>query len=232
MGIIHYRYQLDPRVESADFRQMLEHIALDRFTYVKEFKDDGTTTVSLASLGDHHYIVKRYNTKNKLHLLRRFFQRSRAQNCWNMSEVFTQAGIHTAHRTAIIQETLGPLKLRSWFISEYVEADDLFRFLDKIENQDHAKRRYTRLKNDINQLFLRLTTHRLSHGDMKASNILVFNDQVYLIDLDAAHQHTLEAPFKRASRKDWARFMKNWQSHAKLHDLFAPLQQSLPSSKL
>jgi RIO-like serine/threonine protein kinase len=55
--------------------------------------------------------------------------------------------------------------------------------------------------------------YRLSHGDMKASNLLLTQSgQVELIDLDAMQEHRYEWTFERAFARDQQRFMKNWQN--------------------
>jgi RIO-like serine/threonine protein kinase len=54
--------------------------------------------------------------------------------------------------------------------------------------------------------------YRLSHGDMKASNLLLTQSgEVELIDLDAMQEHRYDWTFERAFARDQQRFMKNWQ---------------------
>ena len=72
-------------------------------------------------------------------------------------------------------------------------------------------------------LFSRLREHRLSHGDLKASNILWYEGNLYLIDLDAAKMHKHERLFKRAHTRDRARFQANWRNLPSSRNFFEPL---------
>ena len=62
---------------------------------------------------------------------------------------------------------------------------------------------------------------RLTHGDAKSSNYLVTDDgRLWPIDLDSMRFHRLEATFRLARRRDWKRFMRNWQSAPELAEAF------------
>ena len=205
---------------------MLEEVYMHKLKVAETFKNDGTTTVARTPNASNSFIVKRYNTKNKWHFVRRLLRRSRAHNCWEMSEVFARAGLHTPQRVAVIQEQLGPFKLRSWFISEYINGPDLLSYLSNFDNHNDGLT-LKDLKEKVYKLFEQLYSNHLSHGDMKASNILIHDNTLILIDLDAAHQCTNVSRFKRAAHKDWARFMKNWRGHPSLSKLFAPIENKL-----
>ena len=66
---------------------------------------------------------------------------------------------------------------------------------------------------------LNLWEHHISHGDMKASNFLVAQDQVVVLDLDAMKQHKSAATARPRIRKDRARFLRNWQDHPVILEL-------------
>lgn len=176
------------------------------------FKRDIATTIWRLDYNAHALVVKRYNTRNTWHAIRRCFRRSRAKNCWEMSKVFTRSGISTPPGVAIIQEWLGPLKLRSWFINQYVQGEDLDHYLHaRSSDRQPGANKIEFVYDKVRQLFENLRSHRLAHGDLKATNILLADDKLYLIDLDAAHQYKFGPGLQRARHKDWARFMKNWQ---------------------
>jgi len=65
-------------------------------------------------------------------------------------------------------------------------------------------------------LFGRLFRHRLTHGDMKATNFLWHDGRIEVIDLDALAPHRREAAFARAWRRDRARFLANWPADSPL----------------
>lgn len=221
MRIKHYNLLVDASIDTLSFRKKLIKIAQGDYIFNATLKHDGTTTVSLANINSNNYVVKRYNTKNKWHFMRRIFQRSRAINCWQMSKVFIQANIQTPNRVAVIQEKIGPLKLRSWFINQLIEGDDLLAYLEHpdLTNNSRAKA----LIKPIQALFKNLAQNQLSHGDLKATNIIISNTSttsLVLIDLDAAKQHRKIKSFKRAFQKDQRRFIKNWQNNKLIQDTF------------
>ena len=61
-------------------------------------------------------------------------------------------------------------------------------------------------------LFRRLIEVRLSHGDFKATNFILEDGEICLIDLDSMKSHRVNALFKKAFRRDLRRFQKNWES--------------------
>ena len=66
--------------------------------------------------------------------------------------------------------------------------------------------------------------HKISHGDLKATNLLWVDNQLYFIDLDAARQHKTIASWQRANKRDKKRFLKNWRDTPELEALFARIK--------
>jgi Ser/Thr protein kinase RdoA (MazF antagonist) len=62
--------------------------------------------------------------------------------------------------------------------------------------------------------------HRISHGDLKASNILIADDKAMVIDLDATRHHKTDFAFRRAWARDIRRFLQNWEDDEELCGLF------------
>ncbi|HSH40730.1 MAG TPA: hypothetical protein VK973_01240, partial [Arenicellales bacterium] len=67
-------------------------------------KHDHVTTVVAIDDGERYWVVKRYNTKNRWHALRRLFRTSRAVNCWRAAERLREAGIDTPRPVAVLEE--------------------------------------------------------------------------------------------------------------------------------
>ena len=57
---------------------------------------------------------------------------------------------------------------------------------------------------------------RISHGDLKATNLLWHDGRVWLIDLDAMMQHRSDKAFSQAWRRDRARLLRNWPASSLL----------------
>jgi len=64
-----------------------------------------------------------------------------------------------------------------------------------------------------------LREHRITHGDLKASNILLRWERPVLIDLDATYQHRTVKSYHNALNNDVRRFLQNWQNSPQLLDI-------------
>ena len=60
------------------------------------------------------------------------------------------------------------------------------------------------------RLFRILADYRISHGDMKATNFLVRNGTLHVLDLDAMERSRTKAKFREKFGRDLTRFQKNW----------------------
>ena len=210
-------YTLDPRYASALF----DDISVDPDVAIRSrgriLKHDRTTTVALIEDGGARWVIKRYNTKNAWHGLRRTLRRSRASNCWTMTRLFQRAGITTPRPVAFVEQRWGPLRQKSYFISEYVQADNLLAWL---LDGGHGAVEVERVKQGVVDVFRKLHAAGIVHGDMKATNLLVADHSITLLDLDAAIKPRNADEFARGYRKDRLRFLKNWRDSDELHGYF------------
>jgi hypothetical protein len=71
----------------------------------------------------------------------------------------------------------------------------------------------------VEALFATLLRERISHGDMKGTNLIWHDGCWALIDLDAMHQHRIWRRFARAFASDRARFLENWPAGSALRRL-------------
>ena len=213
--------ELNGRYDSPSLRELLAN--LDREISAGGFhlfKDDKTTTVGYSSRDGIKLLIKRYNTKNAWHAVRRVFLRSRAQNCFEMARLLRSIGVNTPAPIAYVEQRLGPLKGRSWFVSEFVEGP---LCLDYIKQQA-CDRELNHIAGHFESLFRVLSQHRISHGDMKATNFVLRNNRYpWLIDLDAMRQHSDDKTFSLACSRDRARFMKNWHDDQNINAYFEKL---------
>ena len=201
------------RDDSPLLRQTFKHpdAALDNAT-CQIVKSDRTTTVGTVSLDGKRFVIKRYNTKNLWHRVRRSVRQSRAENCWHFGHLLHGLGVPTAPAVAWIQESVGPLNARSWFISDFIEGPTCQDYLTSEIEFTQAKIVLHR----IVEVWKTLRDHRISHGDMKASNILLRWERPLLVDLDAMRQHRSRRSYQDALESDVQRFLKNWQKSPQL----------------
>ena len=205
--------------------ELLERVVADPDAAINTWGDilkhDGTTTVALLEQGDSRWVLKRYNTKNLWHALRRSIRRSRAHNCWIMSKRFTEAGISVPEPIAYIEKRFGPFRKKSYFVYDHVEADNLSAHIAA-----HSKASDTKhVQDQVIALFKSMYDGRINHGDMKATNFLIAPHGIVLLDLDAARRPDNAEAFARGYEKDRSRFLKNWKEHP---DLYARFDAELP----
>lgn len=179
------------------------------------FKHDKTTTVALIASANKQYVLKRYNARSVLHRFKRALRRTRAGRCWIMSQVFIDAGLNVAPVVGILEKRWGLFNGDAYFLSEYVEGRMLLDYLP-----EQSEKQQSIVVEQMATVFAKMRAAKITHGDMKASNLLWFNQQVYFIDLDGATKHKSHLSWLRSYRRDQRRFMKNWQQNKQLSALF------------
>lgn len=206
-------YRKDQQQEYAFKRAFLKHIDKSAIADIdvlvekgQKIKDGNSSTVVLAELGGRQVVIKRYNMKSVWHLLKRCWRPSRAANAWRQGNLMNLLGIPTPEVLGFVEHRFGPFRQRAYLVSEYVEhASELSQvYTNEVPKEPELKQ--------IRRIFSLMREYRLSHGDMKASNLLLTQSgQVELIDLDAMQEHRYDWTFQRAFVRDQQRFMKNWQ---------------------
>lgn len=181
-------------------------------------KDDRTTTVARFNNASGTFVIKRYNPRNLWHTISRSLRVSRARRCWSMSYRFQQAGLNVAEPVMMYEWRFGPLRGNAYFINRFLRGEELLTTLPSMSPT---------LQNDVllavRHAFEVMRQNHLSHGDMKASNLLWMDGELFFIDLDAARQHLNSVTWKAANRKDKKRFLKNWQDQPELLALFSEI---------
>ena len=169
-------------------------------------KQGRTATLALVEHAGRKLVIKRYNIKGLGHALSRCWRPSRAWHSWIEAHRLGFLGIATPRPLALIEQRAGPLRGKAWLIADYCAGEDLLsRLAPYVDSGPPAWE-----LDAIQQLFRQLSAARISHGDLKATNLLWHEDRLKLIDLDAMRQHDTFATFARAWRKDRERFLRNW----------------------
>jgi tRNA A-37 threonylcarbamoyl transferase component Bud32 len=166
-------------------------------------KDGRTSFVARTDLGGVDVVVKRYNHKGWIHSLRHTIKRSRARRSWVNGHRLCLLGISTPRPLAYVERWKGPLVWCSYIVTEYVaggRVSDLLR-----DKKIGAKERRERIT-EVEDLLRRLGDLRISHGDVKHSNILIGRDGPVLTDLDAITVHRWRWTSEVRHRKDMDRF--------------------------
>ena len=174
-------------------------------------KKGNSATVVRIKLQDQTFVIKRYNIKNWRHAISRCWRSTRAWVSWHNAYRLRFNGIETPLPIAMVEERVGWLRSRAYIISQSVSGEDL---LTRVGNnpQDTALVPPC-LYAMTAELFMDLCRAGLSHGDMKATNILMTEQGLSLIDLDSMQHHAVASQLSKALEKDCDRFLRNWQGN-------------------
>ncbi|MPT16340.1 MAG: serine/threonine protein kinase [Pseudomonas sp.] len=204
---------LQPLLSDLDARIEAGHI----------YKTGGAATVARVELDGRQLVVKRYNVKNWLHWLKRFWRPSRAWHSWIEGNRLELLGIATPRPLAVIERRWCWLRGRAYLITDYCGGQDIIARFEAYKQAVPPENELLAL----DRLFAALLRERISHGDFKGHNLFWDDAQGAwsLIDLDAMRQHHSTRSFARAYARDRARFLRNWSADSALHQL---LDQRLP----
>lgn len=181
-------------------------------------KDGDRTTVVRLDGPRGSVTLKRYNLMGPLHTALRLMLRSRARWSWVNGRRALAAGLHTPRPLACLEERWGPLRGRSFFLCEHRDGDPL---LELVRAGGLHRDRLDRLAARFVDIWETLGRQRLSHGDMKASNFIVDEqDELWMLDLDGMRREWLGLWWRRQRARDQARFMKNWRGLGECEEVF------------
>lgn len=207
-----------PTANGNDFSRLVDEFEEYLSTTDKAFKHDRTTTVKPLKLASNSYVLKRYNARSAWHKIKRALRASRAQRCWCMSFHFQRAGLNVAEPVMVLEDRFGPVTKHAYLVNALLNGQELLTLLPSMSAGEQII-----VKEAVTEAFKQLREHRISHGDMKASNLLWVDQKLFFIDLDAAQKHRSKLSWQLANKKDRKRFLKNWQAHPELLALFSTL---------
>lgn len=172
-------------------------------------KNGNTTYVSRLSIKGKDIVVKRYNHKGFIHSLRHTMKKSRARQGWLHAHRLIMLQVATPKPLAFIENRMGLLLWQSYLVTEYVRGPKLCDFLrdKRISPEAHAT-----ISRQITETLEKIGKYRISHGDLKHSNILIGEKGPVLTDLDSMKTHKLDWTYHIRHNKDMLRSEKNLRS--------------------
>ena len=188
----------------------------------------GSSTVAQIEHAGRSLVIKRYNIKGFFHWLKRFWRPSRAWHSWQEGNRLDFLGIGTPRPLAIVERRTLWLRRGAYLVTEHCSCEDIIsRFRPYAEATGSAARPSDAELAALDQLFSAMLRERISHGDLKGTNVLWQDGRWLLIDLDAMQQHGSAHSFSGAYSRDRARFLRNWPQQSELYQL---LDQRIPKT--
>jgi tRNA A-37 threonylcarbamoyl transferase component Bud32 len=186
--------------EKADFAKFVEDV--DQLMQSGQILKSGNTCfVSRINWAGEDVVVKRYNHKGIMHTVRHTIKRSRARRSWLHAHRLGMLNVATPRPLAYLEHCKSRLVWKSYFVTKYVEGQRLYVFL---RDSNVTKQQRSTVTTQIGALLAKLEKHRISHGDLKHSNILITESGPVLTDLDAMITHRWNCMYKTRRAKDMA----------------------------
>ncbi|MHC4854911.1 MAG: lipopolysaccharide kinase InaA family protein [Planctomycetota bacterium] len=173
---------------AADLLKQIEHLMETGHV----LKNDVSTRVVRCDYNGWDIVIKRYNHQGLWHSLRHTVKGSRARKCWRFGHILTAAGIACAAPLGVIEERSAGIVRQSYIINAFVEGPLLYVPMnDPNCSPPHRQAIVAKAQRVLEQL----GENRLTHSDMKASNLIIAEGEPVLIDLDSMRQHRTKGPY-------------------------------------
>ncbi|MBW2181091.1 MAG: hypothetical protein JRG81_12095 [Deltaproteobacteria bacterium] len=183
-------------------------------------KAGNTATLALVTVDGRDVVIKRYNIKNFLHGFRRFFRPSRAWVSWRNAHLLTYMNIPTPKPIAFMERRWGPFRKSAYFITEYAQGLPLNHVFGR---QSTHTLDIDAIVEKVGVIIQSLVDQMIGHGDTKASNFIVSEDDIKIVDLDVMKEYTCKWKFRRSFKRDSERFLKNWAGVSEIEQKFRQL---------
>ena len=179
----------------------------------KIIKHDQTTTVAVVECDDKLLVLKRYNTKGVWHFFKRSVRITRASICWNFAHRLLQSGLKTPKPIGYRENRFSELRGRSYYLAEFSPGETLHKYLDNVFDKDKLDICIKLMK----KFFETMAIQGLAHGDMKASNFLIKDGQLEVLDLDSMRAYQNNRFHRHKLFRDKRRFLRNWINQPEIY---------------
>ena len=168
-------------------------------------KRDATTYVSRILFNGHDIVVKRYNHRGFTYSLRHTIKGCRARRCWHCANRLMELRIAAPQPFGYLEHRKMNLVWQSYLLVEYISGRTLSDLLKDNTIDNHQK---TAIMEKVRHLINELGKHKITHGDLKHTNILVTDAGTILTDLDGMRVNKWNWIHNIRHNRDLARFAR------------------------
>jgi len=169
----------------------------------KVLKNGNTCYLCRLTWNGRDIVIKRYNHKGVIHSLRHTIKKSRARRCWLNGHRLALYNISTPKPLAFFEQRRGCLIWKSYFVTEFIEGPSLYHYMR--DESISPEKRKTAVQ-EVKKLLDRMAKYRVTHGDLKHTNILITENGPVLTDLDSMKFHKFNITFRTGRDRDILRF--------------------------
>jgi len=166
-------------------------------------KNGDNTYVSRCSWSEKDIVVKRYNYRGFINSLRHMVKGSRARRCWGNAHRLLALNVATPKPIAYFEKRRSGILWKSYLVTEYVAGQNLHSFL---RDNNVTEQQRSIIIGQVEELLDILGGYRITHGDLKHTNILITTNGPVLTDLDGMKVHRLSWMYKFRRQKDITNF--------------------------
>jgi tRNA A-37 threonylcarbamoyl transferase component Bud32 len=178
-------------------------------------KTGDASYVSNITWNGKNIVVKRYDNKGFFHSLRHTIKKARARRAWLYAHFLEALDIDTPRALAYIEQRRGLLVWRSYLVTQYIEGKNLWLFL---RDDGVPEQRKMDVIQQVVNLLDKLWKSRITHGDLKHTNVLITQNGPVLTDLDGMIVHRCELLYGKKRAKDVERFIRKTNISPALSD--------------
>lgn len=185
-------------------------------------KDGSRSLVGRHTLSDGtECILKYYYPRNLAKKINYGIRGSRCMRSWVAARVFSLLDIPTAPAMMIAEQRgLSGMTLKQSFLACHVASGSALS--DTVEEASHDETLLHTIAKQLKHAFETMASYRISHGDLKANNIIVDTQhKIRFIDLDGTTILSSTKQWKELWKRDRKRFLKNWPADSLPHQIFA-----------
>ena len=193
--------------------------------YLPDLNDDDESVLKLddSSLvlkkdSDIGYLVATlYKRTSFRNVIRNTLSQTYAQHCWHFAHKLRSLGLGTPEPLAYIEEKKVGFNYRSWYICRYDEGISCANYFLHSASFTPAMANTAAA---IVDMFIELKNNQMSHGNIKANNLLISVNRLSLIDLHCMDYQPDSQKAEQMWRQDIGRFMENWRERFDIEKQF------------